>query len=371
VATESPTGKAQLFVEALLAVHDLYADILRESLEDDPGFSKALDRACKEYINTNAVCVSDETNAARLLATHCDTLLKKGNAGARAAPAGAEGASSEDNLEHQLAQAVCVFRYLKDQDMFQAAYWRFFARRLINEQSVSSHGEETMISKLKEVIGVDFKTKLACMFSDIAVSRDMTEQFRDPGRAAAPPPFDMGVKVLNTGSWPFEAPTTKLNLPPELSRVVDQFTQFYQNKHSGRRLNWLWKYSKADLKIFFPGATGAAAKTGYVFTVSTYQLAILLLFNADSGPGTGYGTEQGPALTLAQIMAATEMDQEQVDAEMDVFCKARVLESSTGKVDAAARFALNGGFKSKKLRINLAGLRRPDQKREAGEIKRA
>ncbi|KAJ2764482.1 ubiquitin ligase (cullin) of SCF, partial [Coemansia nantahalensis] len=111
--------------------------------------------------------------------------------------------------------------------------------------------------------------------------------------------------------------------------------------------------------------------TGYVFTVSTYQLAILLLFNADSGPGTGYGTEQGPALTLAQIMAATEMDQEQVDAEMDVFCKARVLESSTGKVDAAARFALNGGFKSKKLRINLAGLRRPDQKREAGEIKRA
>ncbi|KAJ2688506.1 ubiquitin ligase (cullin) of SCF, partial [Coemansia spiralis] len=132
LVTENPTSKAQLFVEALLSVHDLYADVLRESLKDDPGFSKAMDRACRDYINTNAVCVSDETNAARLLATYCDTLLKKGNAGAHAAPAGAEGASSEDNLEHQLAQAVCVFRFLKDQDMFQAAYWRFFARRLIN-----------------------------------------------------------------------------------------------------------------------------------------------------------------------------------------------------------------------------------------------
>ncbi|KAJ1735990.1 ubiquitin ligase (cullin) of SCF [Coemansia biformis] len=374
VAAESLTNKARLFVDALLSVHDLYADILRGSFEDDPGFSKALDHACKEFINTNAVCVSDETNAARLLASHCDTLLKKGNATARAGPTGAEGASSEDNLEFQLSQAVCVFRYLKDQDMFQAAYWRFFARRLINEQSVSSHGEATMISKLKEVIGVDFKTKLSTMFSDITVSKDMTEQFREPGRASSagpPAPFDIGVKVLNTGSWPFKAPDTKLTLPPELSRVVDQFTQFYQDKHSGRRLNWLWQYSKADLKVFFPGATGAAAKTGYVFTVSTYQLAILLLFNADSGPGTGYGTEAGPSLTLAQIMAATELDRDLVESEMDVFCKARVLTSSTGKVSDDARFALNGGFKSKKLRMNLAGLKRPDQKREANEIQRA
>ncbi|KAJ2782606.1 ubiquitin ligase (cullin) of SCF [Coemansia javaensis] len=369
-AAESIASKSQLFVEALLSVHDLYSSILHDAFEVDPGFSKALDRACKDYINTNAVCTTNETNAARLLANYCDALLKKSSAGTRAAPVGAEGASSEDSLEHQLAQAICVYRYLKDQDMYQEAYARFFARRLINEQSVSTHGEETMIAKLKEASGSDFTSKLMRMFTDITLSKDMSEQFRDSvGKHAVP--FDFDTKVLTTGAWPFKAPETKLQLPPEVGAAVDQFTEFYQSTQQKRCLNWLWQYSKADVKIFFSGATGAAAKAGYVFTVSTYQLAILLLFNADSGPGTRYDSDDGPLLTLAQITAATNLEPAIVEGELEVFVKARLLNSSTGNVDAGAQFQLNGGFKSKRLRINLAGLRRPDQKREATEIQAA
>ncbi|PIA15499.1 Cullin-domain-containing protein [Coemansia reversa NRRL 1564] len=364
-ATESIANKSRMFVNALISVHDLYASILRESFESDPGFNKALDHACKEYMNINAICVSPETNAARLLANYCDALLKKGNANTRVA--GAAGASSEDNMEQQLSQVICVFRYLKDQDIFQEAYWRFLARRLVNEQSVSSHGEETMISKLKEVSGVDFTSRLTRMFTDITMSREMVEQFNEPGKAQLP--FDFDMKVLNTGSWPFKVPDTKLKLPSELDRAVDQYTEFYQSKHNGRRLNWLWQYSKAEIKMFFPKATGSAAKAGYLFQVSTYQLAILLLFNADSGPGTGYDSEDGPTLTFDQIVTATELTKEAVAGELEVFCKARVLNSSAdNKISEDASFTLNSGFKSKRLRINLSGLKKPEQKRESNDI---
>lgn len=41
---------------------------------------------------------------------------------------------------------------------------------------------------------------------------------------------------------------------------------------SGRKLTWLWTYSKADIRTNY-------LPTKYIFTVSTFQLAILLQFN--------------------------------------------------------------------------------------------
>ncbi|KAJ2579420.1 ubiquitin ligase (cullin) of SCF, partial [Coemansia sp. RSA 1797] len=239
-ATESMANKSRLFVQALLSVHELYAGILRDSFKDDPGLSKSLDRACQAFINENAMCKKaedTEADAARLLATYCDTLLRKGNANARAA--GEAGASSEDNLEKQLAQAICVYRYLSNFDVFHASYVRFFARRLVNEQSVSTHGEETMISLLKEVSGVDVTSRLSRMFSDITVSKDKIDQFKESTQNTRTFDYEFDMKVLNTASWPFKAPETKLKLPAELERAVDQYTEFFHKDRGGRRLNWL------------------------------------------------------------------------------------------------------------------------------------
>ncbi|KAJ2157342.1 ubiquitin ligase (cullin) of SCF [Coemansia sp. RSA 552] len=369
-ASENMMARSRLFVRGLLSVHDLYSEILRDSLLDDPGFSKSLDYACKEYMNNNDMCTGVETNAARLLANYCDSLLRKGNAGARVAGAG--GATTEDNLESQLAQAICVFRYLRDQDIFQVSYTQHLSRRLVYEQSVSAHGEETMISKLKEVSGMDFTAKLSRMFTDVTMSKEISEAFRESLRSRGDLAHDFDMKILNTASWPLKQPETKLKLPPELDRVREQCTEFYLNKHNGRRLNWLWQYSRAELKIFFPKATGAAAKTGYLFSVTTYQLAILLLFNADSGPGTGYDSEDGPTLSFSQIMAATELDNEIIQMELDMFVRARVLNSDTpGKVNENSKLTLNSGFRSKRMKINLATTKRVEQKRDTTEMKQA
>lgn len=42
--------------------------------------------------------------------------------------------------------------------------------------------------------------------------------------------------------------------------------------HSGRKLTWLWNYSKAEIRTTY-------LPMKYIFQVSTYQLAILLQFN--------------------------------------------------------------------------------------------
>ncbi|KAJ1738492.1 ubiquitin ligase (cullin) of SCF [Coemansia sp. RSA 1086] len=369
-AAESVANRSRLFVQALLTVHGLYTGILHDSFKDDPGLSKALDHACQSFINTNDMCTGPEMDAARLLANYCDTLLRKGNANARAA--GDAGASTEDNLEKHLAQVICVYRYLNNLDVFQMTYVRSLARRLVNEQSVSSHGEETMISLLKEVSGVDFTSRLSRMFSDITVSKDMSEKFKDSLREAGAANFEFDVKVLNTGSWPLKAPETNLKLPAELDGTIDRFIEFYDKQHSGRRFNWLWQYSKADIKMFFPKTSGPAAKAGYTFTVTTYQLAVLSLFNADSGPGTGYDSDDGPTLAFDQIVTATELDKSVVLSELELFCKARLLNSSeNNQATETAKYTLNSGYKSKRLRTNFAAAKKPDQKKEDKEMQKS
>ncbi|KAJ1736775.1 ubiquitin ligase (cullin) of SCF [Coemansia sp. Benny D160-2] len=364
-------NEARMFVSALLGVYELYAGLLQEAFSGDPGFSKSLDYACREFVNTNAMCQGATSKASMLLATYCDMILKKGSTATRAA--GAEEASDEENLEKCLTQAVCIMRYLKDQDVFQKFYWKFMARRLVNEQSVSEHGEETMISKLKEVCSVDFTSKLTRMFTDVTVGREMTEEFRESLTGDYKLPFDFEMKVLHTVSWPLTAPsdTAALQLPAALGGVVDQYNQFYQKKRDKRKLNWLWQHSKADIKMFFPKAKGASAKVGYQFQVTTYQLAILLLFNAADGPGTGYGSSLGPSLTMPQIVDATGIDEDVVRGELEIFVKARLVNSTNGKVDAASVFSLNPDYKSKRLRLNLAGLKKPEQKREAADTMKA
>lgn len=52
--------------------------------------------------------------------------------------------------------------------------------------------------------------------------------------------------MLSTASWPITAPSTKLILPPELLKTKDRFEQYYTNKHSGRKLTWIWQHSRNE-----------------------------------------------------------------------------------------------------------------------------
>ncbi|KAJ1902069.1 ubiquitin ligase (cullin) of SCF [Kickxella alabastrina] len=368
----SASNDARQFVLALLSVYDLYAELLHDSFNDDPGFSKSLDYACREFFNVNKMCPEEGSRAPQLLAQYCDTLLKKGSGNVRTA--GAEIASDEDALEAQLSQAVSVYRFIKAPDVFQKFYAQHLARRLVYEQSVSSHGEETMISKLKEVSGVDFTSKLSRMFTDMTVSKEMSDEFKERCRETNfNLPFDLDMKILHTVSWPLNAPETKLVLPPQLSSVCDKYTHFYQAKHNRRKLNWMWQHSKAEIKMFFPKATGPAAKAGYIFMVSTYQLAILMLFNAESGPGTGYDSPSGPTLTLSQISQATGLDNSTITSEIDSICRARVLIGSNSDNEPTddTTYKLNADFKSKRLRVNFAGAKKQEQKREITDTMRS
>ncbi|KAK9453215.1 Cullin [Dipodascopsis uninucleata] len=330
------------YVDALLEVHKQYSSLVQYAFDSDADFVKSLDNACREFINRNKVCKSSSSKSPELLAKYSDALLKK------------SGKSTEESdLDSKLSDIMTLFKYIDDKDVFQKFYSRMLSRRLVYGTSTSDDAESSMISKLKEVCGFGYTNKLQRMFQDMSISADLQAQFRESMSKALDPAemnIDFTILVLGTSFWPLQPLNTTFNLPDDLVKTFERFQSFYQNKHSGRKLSWLWQLSKGELKVNY----AKAGKIGYTFQVSTFQMAILLPYNS------------ADTYTYEQLQQVTALNKEYLVGSLTILVKAKVLLLEIGREvgDAGSKYTLNKDFKNKKIRVNLNLPLRSEQKQE-------
>jgi len=166
---------------------------------------------------------------------------------------------------------------------------------------------------------------------------------------------DFSILVLSTASWPLTPPATQFNLPSELVKSYERFQNFYTTKHSGRKLTWLTNLSRGEMKANY----SKHSRVPYTFTVSTYQMGILLTYNT------------ADVHTYDDLQTITNLNKESLDGALGVLVKSGVLlveprGSMPGAV-AGQSFALNLEYKSKKLRVNLNQGIKTEQKQESDE----
>lgn len=89
----------KIYVDTILSVHKKYNALVLTEFQNDTGFVAALDKACRTYINTNAVtkAANSGSKSPELLAKYCDVLLKKSSKN-----------PEEAELEDKLNQVVCI-----------------------------------------------------------------------------------------------------------------------------------------------------------------------------------------------------------------------------------------------------------------------
>jgi cullin 1 len=58
-----------------------------------------------------------------------------------------------------------IFKFINDKDVFQKFYQKKLSSRLVNGTSASDDSESSMISKLKEICGFEYTSKLQKMFT--------------------------------------------------------------------------------------------------------------------------------------------------------------------------------------------------------------
>ena len=244
------------FVSKLLKLHTKYTGLVRVTFQDDPLFQRALKDAFEKFVNKD---VGDHTNA-MLIATFCDSVLSKEKGGNR---------MSDDDVEAALEQAVKLFSYLQDKDVFSEHYRNALAKRLLNSKTKSLDTERAMISRLKIICGTQFTSKMEGMLNDLKQSQETQQTFStwvtaqsgdggDGGAAAgssedgSAPPAEVAITltipkfemvVLTNGMWP-SYPPLKPTLPPTMQQCLDVFDQYYSHATESRKLDW--KFSLGD-----------------------------------------------------------------------------------------------------------------------------
>ena len=162
----------------------------------------------------------------------------------------------------------------------------------------------------------------------MSLSKDLTDQFRERIEQSGD---DTGadvtftVMVLGTNFWPLNAPAHDFTIPREILHTYERFTRYYQNKHSGRKLTWLWNYSKNELRT-------NTLNQKYILMTSSYQMAVLIQYNNND------------SLSLDELIQATGITKDLLVQVVGVLVKAKVLvEGDTEQYD------FNPNFKSRKV----------------------
>ncbi|KAJ7600988.1 Cullin [Mycena floridula] len=324
------------YVDTLLGVHAKNRDTVVRCCRGEAGFMASLDQAVREFVNYNVVTGTSTSKSPELLARHTDLLLRKSNK-----------AGEQVEMEEALDRMI-LFRYIDDKDVFQEFYRTKLSKRLIHGVSHSEEGEASMISKLKQACGFEYTNKLQRMFTDMSLSRDLTDQFKERMQQShQDTDLTFTVMVLGTNFWPLIPPRHEFVIPKEILPTHDRFHKYYQSKHSGRKLTWLWNYCKNELRTNY-------LTQSYILMTSSYQMGVLLLYNDND------------TLTLEEIAAATSIPKDLLIQILAILSRAKILIN-----EESDHFDLNPSFKSKKIRINLNQPIKAEVKQETKDVIRS
>ncbi|CAF3492273.1 unnamed protein product [Rotaria socialis] len=270
---------SRTYIEAIVEVYERFFMIVKAAFHCEPGYMAAFDRACSKFINSNLNTEQTQkvSSSAELLARYSDWLLRKGNK------------LDGDTVREKINQMMNVFNYIRDKDIFQKFYGRFLAMRLIKELSASNDDEEYVITKLKEMCGYEYASKLERMFKDIRLGADLNQDYithcENEGIRTE---FHFPVMMLTSNWWPVTV-SSMFNISNELLPRLTHFKKYYMKRYIGRKLDILLLYSKGEVQTLY-------TKKRYILQVSFYQMNILLLFN------------EFPTMTVEKMLDKTQIE---------------------------------------------------------------
>jgi cullin 1 len=140
----------------------------------------------------------------------------------------------------------------------------------------------------------------------MSLSKDLTDQFKEHMKNYDDIGISFSIMVLGANFWPLSAPSNDFIIPPEILPTYERFSKYYQKKHSGRKLTWLWNYSKNELRTNY-------LNQKYTLMTSSYQMAVLLQYNRHD------------TLSLEELNAATAISKDILSQALTLLVETKVL----------------------------------------------
>ena len=141
----------------------------------------------------------------------------------------------------------------------------------------------------------------------MSLSKDLTDSFKNRMEQNHDDmDISFSIMVLGTNFWPLNPPGHEFVIPAEILPTYDRFQKYYQMKHSGRKLTWLWNYSKNELRTNY-------LNQKYILMTSSFQMAVLLQYNNND------------TLSLSELATATAIPKDLLVQVLALLVKAKIL----------------------------------------------
>ncbi|KAF1752597.1 hypothetical protein GCK72_019152 [Caenorhabditis remanei] len=338
------------FVSELLQLKDYFSSLLTTAFADDRDFKNRFQHDFETFLNSNR-------QSPEFVALYMDDMLRSGLK-----------CVSDAEMDNKLDNVMILFRYLQEKDVFEKYFKQYLAKRLLLDKSCSDDVEKALLAKLKTECGCQFTQKLENMFRDKELWQNLATSFRD-WKEAQPQKMniDISLRVLTAGVWP----TVQCNpivLPQELSLAYDMFTQYYTEKHTGRKLTINTLLGNADVKATFyppPKASQSNEENGpgpsnggdslkerkpehKILQVNTHQMIILLQFNHHN------------RISCQQLVDELKIPEKELKRNLQSLALGKssqriLVRKNKGRdaIDMADEFAVNDNFQSKLTRVKV------------------
>jgi len=223
---------------------------------------------------------------------------------------------------------------------------------LLNKLSVSNDAEDAFISKLKVECGQQAIQKLASMFTDMALSDQLQEEYNKSSHGGSPGGVMHEVRILQTNAWPDKADEANVVPCEEMLCCIQNFEKFYHSKHSGRKLQWIYNMGSVEVSAL-------CFSRKHILVVSAYQCLALMLFNKHG------------SIAFREICDATKIPKEE--------CKRQVLSMTvsrnkillftkdgtpTKELDEDTRIEANHAFTHEKIKVVVSLIKKDEKAAE-------
>ena len=139
------------------------------------------------------------------------------------------------------------------------------------------------------------------------LSKDLTDSFKErtePGHND----INFSVMVLGTNFWPLNPPMGGFIVPTDIRLTYHRFQNYYRTTRPGRKLMWLWNYSRNELRTNY-------LDQKYIIMTSAYQTAVLLQYNDND------------TYSLDELAIATNIGKDLLTQVLQPLVKSRILIS--------------------------------------------
>ena len=325
ISSESSSNHKQ-FITEILKLREKYDTIVTKAFEKDANMQTVMKLSFENCINKNRKTVL-------ALTLYADVLQKKEIKN-----------MADQEIDSVFNSLIVLFRYLNDKDIFENLYKEALAFRLLDSSSLSDDSEKLMVKKLKIECGSQYTAKMEGMINDMKNAKDVIREY------VVANDF-IEFKVLTSSYWP-QSQLKNIVLPLEISGKMERFKKLYLSRHSGRSLTWRTNLGNAEVRAFL-----GKNRVKHELIVSTYQMAVLLLFNERN------------CYSFESIVENLCVDDPGFDKHLLGLVKCGVLQidNSDKRFESKTQVMLNDDFKNRMFRLKVSIIKSKEKSESIAE----